>query len=85
MTRCGRRISRPDMPEVFDGVGADALDLHRDREVARACPRTSRIRREQVGTRHALAAPTSQGKYLPRSPAEDAMFSYGLPERRGGS
>jgi len=79
----------PHIPEVYDGVGADALaTCIVIEEVARACASSSLIPAvNKLGTMPLLlgASEEVKSRYLPRVASGEAMFSYALSEREAGS
>ncbi|WP_426562438.1 acyl-CoA dehydrogenase family protein [Angustibacter sp. McL0619] len=79
----------PHIPQVYDGVGADALATCLViEEVARGCASSSLIPAvNKLGTMPLLLAASEEVKarYLPPVASGEAMFSYGLSEREAGS
>ena len=79
----------PHIPEVYGGVGADALATCLViEEVARACASTSLIPAvNKLGTLPLMLAASEdlKKKYLTPVARGEAMFSYGLSEREAGS
>jgi acyl-CoA dehydrogenase len=79
----------PHIPELYDGVGADALaTCIVIEEVARGCASSSLIPAvNKLGTMPLLlaASDTMKAAYLPQVASGEAMFSYALSERDAGS
>ncbi len=79
----------PHIPEIYDGVGADALaTCIVIEEVARACASSSLIPAvNKLGTMPLILAASEEVKarYLPEVATGEAMFSYGLSEAGAGS
>jgi acyl-CoA dehydrogenase len=79
----------PHIPEVYGGVGADALATCLViEEVARVCASSSLIPAvNKLGTMPLLLAGSEdlKKKYLTPVASGEAMFSYGLSEREAGS
>ena len=79
----------PHIPEVYGGVGADALaTCIVIEEVARVCASSSLIPAvNKLGTMPLIVAASDDVKqrYLPPVAAGETTFSYGLSEREAGS